>query len=156
MNLIDKNSSLDYDGNLLPSRRQSEGSIKYQYQPMQSPGVNAHVQSSGHPCAVACKQPTCLPPSLWYFKHKWILSSCVYLCQKHVQVLNILTQLFVFLLYLFCLQKAKLAGATQRQTESYLKPLLRKLKNKVNKKLEELCFFNNYHGFSKSSTIRVL
>lgn len=27
--------------------------------------------------------------------------------------------------------QAKLAGATQRQTESYLKPLLRKLKHKV-------------------------
>ena len=48
-----------------------------------------------------------------------------------------------------------MAGATQRQTESYLKPLLRKLKNKVNNELEELSFFNNYCGFSKSSTIRV-
>lgn len=42
--------------------------------------------------------------------------------------------------------QAKLAGATQRQTESYLKPLLRKLKHKVlQTETAKLLFLWNLH-----------
>lgn len=42
--------------------------------------------------------------------------------------------------------QAKLAGATQRQTESYLKPLLRKLKHKVlQTETAKLLFLWNWH-----------